>query len=362
MKQVNSHSNQLCPIIIHGKELSKLLKSLPSQPKVVDQMDFFLEELFRISNPASIFLTQKEYRTSLDKFNTNLTVGADAKYYGHWIYFPWCHAVYHVLPESEHQKVMTNRNLLLISADEQRELHQKIIAVAGLSIGASMVRCLAQMGIGGTIKLADSDILSLSNTNRLQYDLTAVGESKLSLISQTVWQINPFTQIFGFPNGVHDDSIESFLGTPKPDILFDEIDDFYMKVRLRIEAKKRKIPLLMFTNLGDNVLVDIERYDTTPTQLPFHGLVGEGLLDSILESRGHISIELQKKCAVQLVGIENIPERARNSVPLIGKELVGRPQLFSTLSIAAGLCGQVARNILLGRLQPSCRKLITNAV
>ena len=65
-----------------------------------------------------------------------------------------------------------------------------------------------------------------------------------------------------------------------------------MKMKLRFEARKKKIPLIMLTNLQDSVLIDIERYDQEDNLPIFNGRIGD-LEEKILSS--DISKEDEKK-------------------------------------------------------------------
>ena len=48
-----------------------------------------------------------------------------------------------------------------------------------------------------------------------------------------------------------------------------------MKVALREAARLARVPVVMLANLGDNVLVDIERYDLEPDLPIFNGILGD---------------------------------------------------------------------------------------
>jgi hypothetical protein len=61
-----------------------------------------------------------------------------------------------------------------------------------------------------------------------------------------------------------------------------------------------------------------------------------------------VTAEQKHAYAVSLAGVQHIPERALASVEQIGKTLVGRPQLSSTVTVATGLCSYLARQIVLG--------------
>lgn len=60
-----------------------------------------------------------------------------------------------------------------------------------------------------------------------------------------------------------------------------------------------------------------------------------------------------------MVGKENIPTRALQSVREINKTLVGRPQLSSTVAISGALASYLSRRIILGKKLPSGRKRIS---
>jgi hypothetical protein len=102
----------------------------------------------------------------------------------------------------------------------------------------------------------------------------------------------------------------------------------------------------MITNLGDNVLVDVERHDRERSLPPFNGRV-PGLSD--LESFRQLPRQEQDNLAVRVVGVENVPTRALQSLPLIGHTLAGRPQVASTVQTGSGLAALVARTLLLDR-------------
>jgi hypothetical protein len=113
-----------------------------------------------------------------------------------------------------------------------------------------------------------------------------------------------------------------------------------------VKAKEHKVPLLMFTSLGDNILVDIERYDISAHQEIFNGAIG-GLVDDIIRQR-EFSVEDIKRYSAQIVGSENLPTRALESLLKIGTKLIGRPQLYSTVAVDGGLAAFLVRSILLG--------------
>jgi len=151
--------------------------------------------------------------------------------------------------------------------------------------------------------------------------------------------------------------LHDFLyGDPQPQLIFEVIDDFKMKVRLRIEARKARIPVIMPTNLGDNILVDVERYDLDPSLPLFNGLIGD-TPEKILQSE--ITETEKVEFVIKITGREHIPARALQTLYEINRTLVGRPQLYSTVTVGGGLASYLARRFLLGKFLPSGRQFLS---
>ena len=225
-----------------------------------------------------------------------------------------------------------------------------------MSVGASIAIGAVQGGMSSTIKLADLDHIVTTNLNRVRESLHNVGQSKVQLIAQHIYELDPFTNVNLYEKGINKSNIDNFFTEPKVDIVVDEIDDFKMKVQLRLHAKKQGIPLLMFTSLGDNILIDVERYDLEPELQIFNGLLGS-LSDEII-NKPEITKDDEKRYAVQLVGQEYIPTRALASLLETGHTLVGRPQLYSTIAVDGGLAVYVIRQIILSGKPVSGRYFI----
>lgn len=339
-------------ILLPGKYSSKDLKELREKSKIwreVDLYDSQVGELLEIRFPNNA-----ERQLQRDIFLKDY--GKDG---GAWVYYPWSGVLLHTIGSSELFELRTNRNQNLITKEEQQALQASVIGVAGMSVGAGIAIGAIYSGMAGTIKLADFDRLETANLNRVRETLPHVGQAKVDLASRSILELDPFTEIQTFPEGITSSNIEEFFTNPKLDMVVDEIDDFKMKVLLRVKAKQHKVPLLMFTSLGDNILVDIERYDTTSNQAIFNVAIGD-VANEIMANED-ISDEDIKRYAVQIVGIEYIPTRALESLPQIGRSLIGRPQLYSTVAVDGGLAAYVIRQILLDTKLKSGRYFINFA-
>ncbi len=320
------------------------------KPKVIDIYQKQLKELFEIKNPQSIF--KKNFKKFIKYKNKK-----DVKISGDWIYYPWSNTLIHTLSEQENYLLRTNRNQNIITAKEQKKLRNFTVAIAGLSVGGNIATTLIYNGFSKNIKLADFDTLSTTNLNRVKASLKDIGRHKIDIIKEQIMEIDPYIKIYSYHEGLNKKNLQDFIENyPRPKLIFEVIDDFKLKILIRKLAKKNKIPVVMLTNLGDNVLIDIERYDIEPDVKFFNGKVNENILNAIM--RNQITEKEKKKYAIDLVGKENLTERVINSVLNIGKTLVGRPQVMSTVAISSGIAALIARKIALEENLPSGRSLI----
>jgi len=261
-----------------------------------------------------------------------------------YVKFPWRKIVLKTVPEQEFFEIKTNRNQLLISKDEQEQLYGMKVSVAGMSVGSSLLFGLVGSGFGKHLALADDDVFSTSNLNRVQATTLEVSESKVLVAKRRALEMNPFLKITSYNKRITPDNVDDFLFNGDTNVIFEEIDDFKMKVVLREEAKKKKIPLIMLTNIGDNVMIDVERYDTQPETELFNGLVSSELISKIKTSE--IDQEMMKQLSLALVDRNLVPEEAVLSLQQIGETLVGRPQLYGTVALDGGIAPYLVRQIL----------------
>lgn len=343
------------PLILYeGKSSLKDLDVIKKAKKIWRIVDIYegqLSELFEITYPN--LQTSPKYKVELAKFIKKRTKPTK-KISGNWIYFPWNGCLIHTVNGREYFSLRTNRNRNLITREEQRKLYNFCIGVVGLSVGSSIAVSLAYQGIGKFMKLAECDDLETTNLNRVCAGVRNVGLPKIELTARQVYEIDPYSKLYLYHKGLQKNNLDEFINKkPKPKLIFEVIDDFEMKILLRLKARSAGVPIVMLANLGDRVLIDIERYDLDKKTPLFNGVIGD-LPERILKKPK----EDQNKYAVEIVGIENIPKRALQSVRQINKTLVGRPQLSSTVAIGGSLATYITRCIALGKDLPSGRRLL----
>lgn len=316
------------PIIFNNKiENFEDFKKRFQISKIIDTYEEQLEDLFLIRNPKYKFINN--HQQDFEKFLQEYKREKSFSELGEWVYFPWDKCLTHYLPNDEHQEIRTARNKNLITKQEQDKFYNFKVGIVGLSVGSHAALILAMSGGGRFIKLADPDKISSSNLNRIRYDFTKIGINKCELAAQQIYKINPYAEIDEYANGITDENMAEFLDGI--DILIEECDNLLLKIKLRIEAKKRGIPVVMATDNDDNIIVDIERYDLDKNLKIFNGVAGDLTIDEFQK----IQPQDLPKLATKIAGPNFITTRMFESVKEVGKTLYSWPQLGT----AATLCG-----------------------
>ena len=270
--------------------------------------------------------------------------------YGHWVYYPWSGQLVHVLTRSSWHELRTNRNRYLITDQEQRELRHKTIGVVGLSVGQSAAFIMGLEGIGGYFRLADHDRLELSNMNRLKAGVHQLGLNKAILAARQLYETDPFLELDVYTNGISDENIERFLLHPrKLDLLVEECDDLYIKLRIRELAREFGIPVVMETS--DRGMLDIERFDLESNREIFHGLLPNV---SAADVR-NLSTKDKIPMFLAVAGVNSLSTRMAASLVEMEETIVGWPQLASSVNLGGAIVANTARRLFLENFRTSGR-------
>lgn len=275
---------------------------------------------------------------------------------GSWVYYPWSKQLVHVLDQDLFEDLRSIRNRDLITVDEQRKLAGFEVACFGMSVGSAGALALAITGISRRIKLIDGAVISGSNLNRILTGVTNVGKQKAEVIGKNIYEMNPYATV-AYYDTVDASNIADILENPWPvRAVVDEIDDIEMKVRLRVEARRRGVPVIMATEIGDTIILDVERYDIEPTRALFHGIVPgiDTLVDKELENHRE-----WMKHAVNIIGPKNMHITMQESLLKIGTSIVTHPQLGSTVMMTGGVLAFAVKSLALGRPLTSGRYVIS---
>ncbi len=334
----------------HCDKLTKLIQ-LGEIRHSSDDYEEQLRELYAINNPSHVFLP--EFKREQEAFLHDATSQTPLWQQGMWVYYPWRSLITHVLPEDDFIRVRTTRNRNLIDENEQKTFYDSTVGIGGLSVGSSIAFALALSGGPKHMKLADMDRLALSNTNRVLAGTEALGVSKVVMAARRLYEINPYLHIELFDEGINEENIGAFF--ENLDICIDELDNIAVKYLIRREAKKRKIPVVMGADNGDNAVIDVERYDIDPSLEYFHGRLGEVTYE-----------ELQKldkfgigRTIARHIGPENVTVPMQESLLEMGKSIVSWPQLGNAALLNGAAIAYSVRKILNGQELESNRGFIS---
>ena len=147
--------------------------------------------------------------------------------------------------------VAFSRNLGWVTADEQRALRGKRVAIAGLGgVGGLHLLTLARLGVGH-FHLAEFDRFELENFNRqVGATMSTLGASKLDVMMRLARDIDPQVEIVPFEAGVTPGNIDAFLDGV--DVFVDGLDFFAFAARELVfgECYRRGIPAVTAAPLG----------------------------------------------------------------------------------------------------------------
>jgi hypothetical protein len=344
---------------MYSKSGPQRLKEFVSDHDSLELIDNYSEQYAELLLSKNAHLYRAKYDIQVSSIKDLLEEHYGKKHgwqMGTWVYFPWNKQLVHILAQEDFESLRTIRNRELISDTEQKKLLDFNALSFGMSVGSAGAQAMALSGISRKIKLVDGAVISGSNLNRILTGVSSVGKSKALVVGQQIYEMNPYSNVEHFDKATLDNISAIFDKPWKTDLAIDEIDDIEMKVRIRYEARKRKIPVIMATELGDTVMLDVERYDEEPNRGLFHDLVPgiEKLLDNPLENYREWT-----KHAVRIIDPENMPIKMQKSVLKIGSTIVTHPQLGSTVMMTGGVLAFAAKHISLGNSLKSGRYVIS---
>lgn len=360
-KNVSRNTEDWRPIVIemHLQNAKKQLDDLLEKGdirQIVDNYDEQYAELIVSRHPQLYQSSLEIKRESLKEYLEKHFAGKESWQLGSWVYYPWSGNLVHVLEKPLFLESRTIRNKDLVNEHEQYQYAEFTVGCAGMSVGSNVALSLVLSGGSHKIKLADGAVISASNLNRIMTGVYDVGNSKSLSVARKLYEMNPYLEIERIDENITDTTIAGFFEQPWPlHAVVDEIDDLKMKILLRIEAKKRRLPVIMATDLGDDVMLDVERFDLDPHLPLFHGLVPgvEELLTKEVSKREWL------KHATTIIGPHNTPLRMQQSLLKVGTKLVTQPQLGTTAMVAGAVAAYAIRQIAVGEKLKSGRTLIS---
>lgn len=315
---------------------------------VSDEISEAIEELYHMYNPTEIDkVDQVNYSEFIKKFTSE---GGTYDAYGTWVYYPWSQNLVHFPQKDDFRKLRGLRNRNLITEDERQKLiSNKTILILGLSVGSNVADLLLLQGIGSRYILVDMDSLSPTNLNRIRVGYEQVGIHKVDVVAKKLSGLDPFLEQVHYKSGINEINLEEILTKYKPDIIVDEMDSLRMKMVIRTRAKEMGIPVVMATDNGDNILLDIERFDEQEDLPILHGILPDNILNDILNNK-----EMSRREAGAIIGryfvdLKNVPLRMIESLLEVGRTIPSWPQLGGAAVLSGLYVAYAVKKIILNQ-------------
>ena len=322
---------------------------LPKSVALKDIVPGAIEELISIRTPHIKSLSDQEralyIKEHVGKYDDIETV---------YVYYPWRNLAIRTVGEALYTELRTARNKNIITQEEQEKYRALRVGIGGLSIGLNVLSALVFSGGPKFLKIADYDTIEITNLNRLRASLVDIGVNKTIFASRYVWELDPFAEIEPWENGIMIEDLEKFICQPKLDVFIDEMDSLEIKLQARIICREQGIPVVMATDNGDNIILDIERFDQDNTRPILHGLV-EGVDPA---SIADLPYNQWLEIATRIVDPKNLTVRMQESLKEIGKSIAAVPQLGTTATIAGASVAYAVRQIATGETLPSGRYIL----
>lgn len=325
--------------------LEVLLRNKP-HISVHDEIDSQLEELIKSKYPKK--KPDQEQLNALKLLHLGDLTMQD---YGVWVYYPWTERLVHLLDETEFVNMRTNRNVYKITPEERDLLGKQIVGVVGLSVGQSVSVTMAMERGFGEIRLADFDLLELTNLNRIRTGVQSLGLPKVIIVAREIKEIDPFLKVTCFSDGLTEDNMDRFFTEGgNLNVIVDECDGLDIKILLRHKAKSMGIPVVM--DASDRGTVDVERFDLEPDRPILHGLI---------EHLDHTQVKYLKTnedkvpFLLAMIGVDTLSTRLKASMVEVGQTITTWPQLASAVALGGALCADICRRIILDQYHESGR-------
>jgi molybdopterin/thiamine biosynthesis adenylyltransferase len=257
---------------------------------------------------------------------------------------------------------------------EVREIFANtVVGVAGCSVGSNIIHNVMMDMRPDKIKIADKVPYKMENINRVRLGywdmvksnadkagLMDVGlKNKAHVVADQIYGMDPFTDVYVYDEGLSNENVASFFdggGTePKLDIIVEEIDDPQSKLFIRQEAKKRHIPLIMASDMGSMVQIEVSRYDLDENLPLTYGVDDGAFIDAVENiSKAGSDRKLFFQFVDTLIGRDYYEDELQRIIEekceIPTSTIV--PQLGSTAALSGALVAELIARIRLGYKYP----------
>ncbi|WP_336733541.1 ThiF family adenylyltransferase [Chryseobacterium sp. VD8] len=162
-----------------------------------------------------------------------------------------------------------SRNRLYVTEEEQNQIKDIPILLAGSGIGSNIAECALRFGFEN-ITIIDGDVVENSNLNRQNYTFYDISEYKAETLYNRLKSINPEATLQFYNEFITEDNLQKIIGKNK--IAINALD-FTSDIPLRFDkiCQKKKLHILHPYNLGWGGLVTV----IAPNGLPINSLTND---------------------------------------------------------------------------------------
>lgn len=255
----------------------------------------------------------------------------------------------HVLSQTEHYKVLTSRNLPVISEQEQEKLSNLVVLIVGCSVGGGIAWELAKAGVQHFV-LADGGTVDIHNMNRWPWavDASDIGKPLVESLQREILKRNPNATVTIIPNIVNPEEVRSLIRAHQPDVAIEAIDGLPSKGPIQAAMLQEQVGLvLMPTDLGFSAIVQILQ------SIPFNdeGVTQEKIMAE-LQKMKDLPPEEQFGALIALarsiVGEENIPTHMKVALQ---KAIDQQTGYYPQPGVAATLAGALSLRAIIGHIR-----------
>lgn len=379
-KRIVFLKNGSAKILINHKETVIVPRS--SQYDLTQATIFGLNERLTMSSTSpkikNNLTLRDEFNIEWEKYNEALENRQGNEFnYGIYAYYKEKNELVRFCDPHWHKVVAIASSSKLISDPENnlswnqiRKIFEKTtIAIAGCSVGGSIIHSSMMDIRPNSIKIADKSLYKMENINRVRLSYNEIVKSeaerknttdlllknKAMVTASQVYAIDPYVNIFIYPEGINESNIRRFLlgskKEPAVDIIVEEVDDPRIKILLREYARKSRIPLIMATDVGSCVQIDISRYDlfkNLPMTYKTPDIELKAAMQAVYDKGGDRKVFFN--FVDKLIG-KNYRQGELKEI-IEGKSEIPTstiiPQLGSTIAVAGGLIAETIARIRLG--------------
>lgn len=306
--------------------------------RIIDPIGSISNDLFEYNHPDRVddLCSREQFLSEIKQQGVS---------YGKWFYYPWNGSLIRFPENDDYYSLRTSRNRNLITKEEQQTLRSKKIAVFGLSVGSNVIDNTVQSGIGNEYMIFDPDRLSLTNLNRVRAGMNHIGLLKTTVAGRKIAELDPYINQQHFSEG-YNILTDDILRKEMPDVIVEETDNVEVKARIRRIAGELAIALVTVGDVGDTMVLDVERYDRNSK--PFNGKISRKEFESLINGDS-LSKKDKETMLIKMLGLKNLSPRLLDSSMVRGVELTGFPQLGSTSAIGGAMASVAIRDIILDR-------------